>query len=310
MDLAEQWVLFYWPLVDSRELMPQINGESTGGKPIAFRSALSELTEHFSRQGGLNGFARVKADRLLSLEEQRLYGRVLRIVSSTIVKGPVKYAGGAREELTLMGHWIRDAVVLRWADMTWRLSAGVLPRGKILDRLVLTSDPARFVESVRLFYAGQRPGLECVWTGRRLMGDFDVDHAIPFALWQDSSLRNLFPAARSVNNQKRDKLPSREIVRRRSEGIVENWRCLSREFPSRFVQAAAALSEGAAPVGAVKAAPSQFMPPLVPISSSLPPFALCFRALVSSPPATRQWRPRRFRKSLPGLGQSRFVTPW
>jgi SAM-dependent methyltransferase len=56
-DLAERWVLFYWPLVDSRELIPQINGESTGGKPIAFRSALSELAGHFSRQGGLNGFA-------------------------------------------------------------------------------------------------------------------------------------------------------------------------------------------------------------------------------------------------------------
>ncbi len=265
-DLAERWVLFYWPLVDSRQFIPQINGESTGGRPIAFRSALSELAGHFSRQGGLNGFARVKADRLLSVEEQRLCGRVLRIVSNTIVRGPVKYAGGARgvqefeydaatrrvlvdggvwEELTLMGHWIRDAVLLRWADMTWRLSAGVLPRGKILDRLVLTSDPARFDESVRRFYAGLRPGLECVWSGRTLVGDFDVDHAIPFALWQDSSLWNLFPAARTVNNQKRDKLPSREIVRKRSERIVENWRSLSREFPSRFVNAAAALSGGA-----------------------------------------------------------------
>ena len=51
---------------------------------------------------------------------------------------------------------IRDAVVLRWADMTWRLSAGVLLRGKILDRLVLTSDPARFDESVRRFYMDLR----------------------------------------------------------------------------------------------------------------------------------------------------------
>ena len=268
-DLAERWVLFYWPLVDSREFMPQINGESTGGKPIAFRSALAELVEHFARQGGLNGFARMRADCRLSPEEERLYGRVLRIVSNTIVKGPVKYAGGARgvqefdydaatrrvlvdgdvwRELTLMGHWIRDAVVLRWADMTWRLSAGALQRGKILDRLVLTSDPARFDDSVRRFYASLQPGLECVWTERKLPGDFDVDHAIPFALWQDSSLWNLFPAAKSVNNQKRDRLPSREIVRRRSERIVENWRSLSREFPVRFSHAAAALSGSAVAV--------------------------------------------------------------
>ena len=53
----------------------------------------------------------------------------------------------------------------------------MLPRGKILDRLALTSDPARFDESVRRFYAGLLPGLECVWTGRKLVGDFDVDHA-------------------------------------------------------------------------------------------------------------------------------------
>jgi len=153
--------------------------------------------------------------------------------------------GGVWEELTLMGHWISDAVVLRWAAMTWRLSAGTLQRGKILDRLVLTSDPARFDESVRLCYAGLRPGLECVWTGRKLIGDFDVDHGIPFALWKDSSLWNLFPAARSVNNRKRDRLPSREIVRERRDVIVESWKLLAREFPSRFAQAAEALAGSA-----------------------------------------------------------------
>ena len=87
-----------------------------------------------------------------------------------------------------------------------------------------------------------------MWSGKKLVGRFDVDHAIPFALWQDSSLWNLFPAARTVNSQKRERLPSREIVRRRSERIVENWRSLSREFPSRFLNAAAALSGGAVAV--------------------------------------------------------------
>ena len=72
-----------------------------------------------------------------------------------------------------------------------------------------------------------RPGLECVWTGRKLVGDFHVDHAI-------------------------HRLPSREIVRRRSERIVENWRNLSREFPSRFVNAAAKLSGGASRYGTGK----------------------------------------------------------
>jgi len=58
-----------------------------------------------------------------------------------------------------------------------------------------------------------------------------------------------FPCSKTVNNQKRDRLPSREIVRRRSEWIVENWRNLSREFPSRFLNAAVELSGGAVTVG-------------------------------------------------------------
>jgi hypothetical protein len=37
-------------------------------------------------------------------------------------------------------------------------------------------------------------------------------------------------------------------VRTRSERIIENWRSLSREFPSRFVSAAAALSGSAVTV--------------------------------------------------------------
>ena len=50
------------------------------------------------------------------------------------MKGPVKYAGGVWEELTLMGHWIRDAVVLRWADKTGVFPQGCSCGGKIPDR--------------------------------------------------------------------------------------------------------------------------------------------------------------------------------
>jgi len=262
-DLAERWVKYYWPLVDSRQFMPQINGESKGARPIAFRAALAELAAYFTRLGGLPGFAKALADRSLPAEAQRLYRKVIRVASTTIVKGPVFYAGGARgirefhhdptagrvlieadvwRELTLMGHWIRDAVVLRWADMTERLSAGAVNRGAVLDKLTVTTEAARLDQGVRKFYEGRLPDLRCIWTDRRLTAEFDVEHAIPFALWQNSSLWNLFPSSKTVNSRKRDRLPSRDLVRRREEPIIENWRTLVHEFPTRFPWEAAALS--------------------------------------------------------------------
>jgi hypothetical protein len=143
-------------------------------------------------------------------------------------------------ELSLMGHWIRDAVILRWAEMTSRLSGDEVQPGRVLDFLLQTNDPLRADQNVREIYAAHQ-GLECVWTGKRLGPGFDVDHAIPFALWQDSSLWNLFPASKTVNQAKRDRLPTRDIVRKREEAIVDCWKLLSERFPFRFQRESAIL---------------------------------------------------------------------
>lgn len=177
------------------------------------------------------------------------------------MNGPVKYAGGALgkpefsfdnsmrtilidanlwRELSLMGHWIRDAVILRWGEMTSRLSGNEVRVGRVLDLLLKTDDPLRADQYVRDIYAAQE-SLECVWTGRSLASGFDVDRAIPFALWQDSSLWNLFPASKSVNNAKRDKLPTRAVVSKREEAIVGCWKVLREKLPVRFQRESAIL---------------------------------------------------------------------
>ena len=263
-DLAERWISYYWPLVESRQFMPQINGELKGGKPIAFRAALTELVRYFSKLGGLPGFAKASFDRSLPAAGDRLYRRVVHIAARTIVKGPVHHAGGARgerefhydsssdrvliagdvwRELSLMGHWIRDAVILRWAEMTERLALKTVDRGTVLNNLLQGSTADRLDRDVKSFYRRLRPDLRCIWTDRRLDADFEVDHAIPFALWQDSSLWNLFPCSRPANNQKRDRLPTNGLIRKRQESIIETWRILSREFPARFPWEATALSK-------------------------------------------------------------------
>ena len=140
-----------------------------------------------------------------------------------------------------MGHWIRDAVVLRWAEMTAQLSAGELEPGRVLSRLLSGPDPSRMDSGIRELYDSARNDLQCVWTGRALGVDFEVDHAIPFTFWRASPSWNLFPATRSVNNAKRDKLPSAGLVRRQQERIVQCWSLINRTYPSRFRREAALL---------------------------------------------------------------------
>jgi SAM-dependent methyltransferase len=260
-DIAERWIRYYWPLIESPVFLPQINGESKGAKPIAFRTALDGLITYYRRRGGLPMFLRGAANGSLAPAPRALNSAALKKIESAIVKGPVKFAGGAlgtREfsfdsstrtilidahlwrELSLMGHWIRDAVILRWGEMTSRLSGDEVGVGRVLDLLLKTNDPLRADQYVRDIYAAQE-SLECVWTGRSLGSGFDVDHAIPFALWQDSSLWNLFPASKAVNNAKRDKLPTRAVVRKREEAIVGCWNVLRGQLPVRFQRESAIL---------------------------------------------------------------------
>ena len=44
--------------------------------------------------------------------------------------------------------------------------------------------------------------LFCVWTGRRLTREFDVDHCFPFAAWPCNDLWNLLPSAPDANRRK------------------------------------------------------------------------------------------------------------
>jgi SAM-dependent methyltransferase len=253
--VAARWLRYYWPLIESGRFLPQINREGKGGKPIAFRKDLLNLVSQFRRQGGLSGFEGQLNNDRINDDVAKLHRGALRTIGSTIVKGPVQYAGNARgapesaydsesqtilvqddvwRELSLMGHWIRDAVILRWAEMTSRLSGDDVSQGVVIDLLQSTVDALRMDPGVRSFYAGKLPNLRCVWTGRALTDGFAVDHAIPFAIWQGSPLWNLFPSTSKINSAKSDKLPTMRIVRARSEALVDCWRQLRTSFEARF----------------------------------------------------------------------------
>lgn len=267
--IAEQWIVYYWQLFDSPTFLPQMNGEAGESRhKLGFATELDALRERYAQIGGLPAF-------LVDWHGGRLTGsstreaaqelrRLIRETCTAIRTGPVYYAGRSTggvstfgfdtktqdvlvdealwREIALMAHWIRDSLLVRWAELTARLAEAdprMASREDVLKQAlaVLLTPPAPERDTQlarRIFASAPRDELRCVWSGRRLDARFDVDHAIPFALWRRNDLWNLLPTAPSVNLQKRDRLPDRALLRNRKSAIVDSWGRLRDACPQRF----------------------------------------------------------------------------
>ncbi|MDT8391681.1 MAG: putative molybdenum carrier protein [Lentisphaeria bacterium] len=254
--IAGKWLEYYWPLFSSPDFIPQKYGEKPdAAKRIAFRSQLSGLILE-SRQAGLGdlaGFTVSERSGGLSKPVQKAFNTAIGKLKGTIWNMPVRYAGhgefsifqydrsdqtvvmdtGLWREFSLTGSWIADACILRWSELTSQISKGELQPSQIVDLLLKAPLPERDTSAVRAALGGNA-SLRCVWTDLELK-KFDIDHAIPYALWRNNDLWNLFPAAPAANNQKRDKLPTHRLVTRRKECIVHYWGMMNSAYPVRFI---------------------------------------------------------------------------
>lgn len=257
--IAERWLLYYWPLLAHPENIPQSRAEAAGGKPIKFRSALSMLMEPFAQQGAYSGLtawhiART-SDQLDASSRSRLQA-ALRSIAETIRSGPVTFSGSGLglgpvfgydnksklvlmpaelwREFSLLGHWISDAVVVRWAALTQQIARRQdLDVGDVLPILFAKPEATRSVQLARTAYL-EAGVSSCTWSKRPLRGTFAVDHAIPFALWGNNDLWNLVPADPRVNLSKSDKLPATELLEESKPRIVASWAVLRDRLPAAF----------------------------------------------------------------------------
>lgn len=261
--IAERWLLYYWPLMAFGRSVPQSKAEGADGKPLKFRESLTALIHGFQGQGqygGLTSWHLSRASGRLDAVATSLLKRALRDIADAIRSGPVQFSGGALEtgpvftydtktrqvrmsadlwrEFSLLGHWIRDAVIVRWAELTGRFayrqgisSADVLPLLLAQPEAERATMPAR-----QTFESAEWK--ECAWSGKRLTSGFAVDHVIPFSLWGNNDLWNLVPADHRVNLNKSDKLPARDLLWERQPAIVHCWEALRDRMPLPFDQQA------------------------------------------------------------------------
>ena len=273
--IAERWLYYYWPLVDAD--ITQIRGQGKK-KPEAFRADMNELLCAFRNVGGLDAFHTAYRNNQLTTEQKQLADSALNKIANTIVVGPVTFSGGALEgtdsffahsgrktatgkcfspaglvenlgrvqfraeiwrELCLVGHWIGEAILLRWAELTHEFTQQSIPIAAILEKLLIRPESQRDVTMMRKLYASFDK-LECVWTGRPLQATgtdgagFVVDHVIPFTLWHNNDLWNLLPADARVNGQKSDRIVTRDTLRASEERIIRYWQEARRQETFRF----------------------------------------------------------------------------
>jgi len=250
-SVAEKWIEYYWPLVAYHD----VKIAQTTGTQIAFRSKLEELISCYKEvNGGLAKFSLDYRNNRLGNVEKKIHSKLMSALKSTIWNQPVRYAGGGAHfstlgydkltkciiipadmwrELSLTGSWIKDATILRWAELTNKINKKEVKIGLIVDLLMSDALPKREVSAAKKVY-DQLEGKSCVWSGRGIKDTYDVDHAIPFSLWHNNDLWNLLPANSSENKNKSDKLPNRGVVIKRRSNIVDYWKVMHDAYPERF----------------------------------------------------------------------------
>jgi hypothetical protein len=183
--IADKWIEYYWPLIESDRFIPQIGGENPdSAKPIAFRIALQGLTDHYRRNGGLQAYKVEHDANTMPPESIRIYNAVL-ARTKRAVQQPVRYAGGgdspykpfyydaARRavlmdgrlwrEFSLVGYLIHNSIVLRWAEETNRMSKGEIDSSFALGLLLSSVTSERDVAVAREVYSGLK-SVRCAWT--------------------------------------------------------------------------------------------------------------------------------------------------
>jgi len=270
--LQYYWPLIELDDQDGRIVIPQQRGMEIS-RPIAFRKPMRRLIEQYRAHGGLSAFFHDYRAGTIPQEILPALDHAINTLARTIVKGPVTYAGGSLDnhpayfgfqgnrsalgrcisprsthenlgeilvsagawrEMCLIGHWIAESLILRWAELTHEISKRTVPIKDVLDRLLVLPETERDVQFARKVYANT-PSLHCVWTDKPLTARFVVDHTVPFSIWHNNDLWNLVPAHGQTNMEKSDKLVTQDLLVASRDRIIHCWEMLKSQAEERFV---------------------------------------------------------------------------
>jgi len=123
--------------------------------------------------------------------------------------------------------WVEPVLVSEWVRLIDGYAGNRIPNVRQLAHSFLVwADPERDTRLARAAVARIRDASKpvyCVWSGQRLLDEYDVDHCFPFAAWPCGDAWNLMPASRQINIQKSNRLVTQGALERSSEYITNWW---------------------------------------------------------------------------------------
>lgn len=142
------------------------------------------------------------------------------------------------EAFSVLGSFIngKDSILFKWAEFSVKASDGAMTIDKVIHEILKSPVEEREIAESRNLYNSlkDRQGkLKCVWSDRPL-DEYALDHAIPFSVWRNNDLWNLLPSHPAVNNRKRDRIPSPELIENRKDQILYYWHKSNEYNPERF----------------------------------------------------------------------------
>jgi hypothetical protein len=147
---------------------------------------------------------------------------------------PVEYF----DAFKLLGSFIggSDSILFKWAEFSSNTSGGDVKVEKAIHEILRSPITTRDVNESKNMYNQilQKEGeVRCVWSNLPIQ-KFDVDHVIPFSVWKNNDLWNLLPAKASINNGKRDNIPTPEQLIKSKELIFHYWDLMNQSQTLRF----------------------------------------------------------------------------
>lgn len=142
------------------------------------------------------------------------------------------------EAFKVLGSFIsgQDSILFKWAEFSVNASKQNLSLEKVVNEVLKSPITDRDVAESKQIYKTilKKEGkVFCVWTGKPITS-YDVDHMIPFSVWKNNDLWNLLPSQSKINNQKRDKIPTTDLIEKRKDLILHYWELINENQSQRF----------------------------------------------------------------------------
>lgn len=139
--------------------------------------------------------------------------------------------------------WIEPSILSRWVELLGKYDGEASP-GAYRNALAWPNveHSTKEVRSLASDLLNSNEPLRCVWSGRPLEENYEIDHCFPFKHWPNNHLWNLVPTAPTLNRSKSDRLPSADQLEKASNRIKRWWHqaYTKTEYEPRFYEEASA----------------------------------------------------------------------